>query len=108
MKYEVLFLPIAGRDVLGISDALSAHPDKAKRLLGEIESKLKLLEFMPQMWPKFPPSPDHRRMDLEDHLLLYTVDESARLAIVYRVLSDKADAQANIHPHLELREVEGK
>ena len=93
MKYEILFLPLAGQDVLGISDALSGHPVRARRLLGEMQSKLRLLEYMPNMWPQYAPAPEYRRMDLEDHLLLYTVDETRRMVRVFRVLYDKADPQ---------------
>ena len=93
MKYEVWLLPIAGQDVLRISDVLSGYPGKARRLLGEIESKLRLLEYMPNMWPQYAPGPEYRRMDLEDYLLLYTVDDSRRMVKVCRVLHDKEDLQ---------------
>ena len=89
MKYKVFYLPIAERDILEISDSLFGHPSRARRLLGELESKLKLLEFMPYMWPPFGLRPELRRMDLEYHLLLYLVDESQRHVKVYRVLYNK-------------------
>ncbi|MCL2857917.1 MAG: type II toxin-antitoxin system RelE/ParE family toxin [Oscillospiraceae bacterium] len=92
MKYKVLYLPLARRDILGVSEALSAYQSRAKRLFGEMESKLRLLEFMPQMWPEYGPASEYRRMDLEGYLLLYTVDENRREARVCRVLSDRVDA----------------
>ena len=91
MKYEIFYLPIAGRDITNISDALYGHPGKARWLLGEIESSLKLLEFMPYMWPLFGPKPELRRMELEGHLLFYTVNETQRQVRVYRVLPGRAD-----------------
>ena len=99
MKYEILYLLIAQRDIMRISDSLSAHPGRVKRLLGEIESKLKLLKFMPHMWPPFDHRPEFRKMDLEDHMLFYLVDESRRQVKVYRVLYDSkmgADEQTSV------------
>ena len=91
MKYEVLYLPVAQRDLIRMSDALAGQPGKAKRLLGEIESKLRLLEFMPRMWPPFAPRPEFLQMEVEDHFLLYTVDEDQRKVKVFRVLSSKQE-----------------
>ncbi|MCL2856999.1 MAG: type II toxin-antitoxin system RelE/ParE family toxin [Oscillospiraceae bacterium] len=118
MKYEVLYLPIAGRDILGICDTLPGHSGKARRLLGEIESKLKLLEFMPRMWPPLHAKPEFWRMDLEDHELIYKVDDARRKVIVYRVLAVDVGEQLSggagyAHagkslPALELIEAEGE
>jgi len=96
MKYKILYLPIAERDILRISDAMSDNPGGAKRLLGEIEGSLKLLEFMPCMWPQFAPRPEFWQMDLENHILLYTVDENQRKVIVYRVLPEKGEADEQV------------
>ena len=91
MKYEVLYLPVAQRDLIRTSDALAGQPGKAKRLLGEIESKLRLLEFMPRMWPPFAPRPEFLQMEVEDHFLLYTVDDDRRKVKVFRVLPSKQE-----------------
>ena len=114
MKYEILYLLIAQRDITRISDTLSGHPVRARRLFGEIESKLKLLKFMPHMWPSFDPRPELRKMDLEDHMLFYLVDESQRQVTVYRVLYDNkagADEQASVgriqgSPNLRVVDIE--
>jgi len=106
MKYEVIFHPIAQRDMLKISDSLSGYQGKAKRLFGEMESGLKLLEFMPHMWPKYRPAPEYRQMDLDGYVLLYTVDENQRKVKAYRVLSGKMDAEQQISARPDLRVVD--
>jgi len=92
MKYEVLYLPVAQRDLIRLSDAFSGQPGKARRLLGEIESKARLLEYMPRMWPPFGSKPEFLQMDVEDHILLYIVDEEKRKVKVFRVLPSKQEA----------------
>ena len=110
MKYKIFYLPIAGRDILNISDSLCGYPGRARRLLGELESQLKLLEFMPYMWPPFGLRPELRRMDLEYYLLLYSVDESQRHVKVYRVLSNKTtgagEQVSGGGPHLRVVDLE--
>ena len=95
MKYEVLYLPVVQRDFIRMIDALSGQPGKAKQLLGEIECKLKLLEYMPRMWPTFEPKPEFLQMDVEDYILLYTVDEVGRKVTVFRVLPSNQEELRN-------------
>ena len=40
MKYKVIYLPIANRDIVKIDDALTEYPNKAKRIFKEMESKV--------------------------------------------------------------------
>ena len=37
MKFKVVYLPIADRDIVRINCALADYPSKAKRLFSEIE-----------------------------------------------------------------------
>ena len=96
MKYKVIYLPIAGRDIVRINDALADYPNKAKRLFQEIERKLKLLEDMPYSWPAYQIKPEYRQMILEGHLLFYVVDENEHKVKVYRVLYGKMDIPKHI------------
>ena len=64
MKYKVIYLPIAGRDIVRINDALADYPNKAKRLFQEIERKLKILEDMPFSCPVYQIKPEYRQMVL--------------------------------------------
>ena len=96
MKYKASYLPTANRDIQRIGDALSDYPNKAKRLLQEIERKVIILEDMPYMWPVYQLKPKYRQMALEDHLLFYTVDETERKVKVYRVLYAKMDIPSNL------------
>ena len=69
-----MYLPSLARDIYEISEALEEYPDKAKRLLQEMDEKILKLEDMPLMCPIFHARPRYRKMVLEDHLLFYTVD----------------------------------
>ena len=81
MKYNAIYLPIANRDILQISENLVDYPSKAKRIFLEIENKVKTLEEFPYLWPVYQAKPKYRQMVLEDHLLFYYVDESERKII---------------------------
>ena len=97
MKYDIVYLPIANRDIIGIDDALVDYPNKAKRIFQEMDYKVTDLEEMPLMWPVYQAKPEYRRMILEDHLLFYKVDESRQKVRIYRILYDRM----NILEHLE-------
>jgi len=93
MKCEIVYLPIANRDIIRIDDALIDYPNKAKRIFQEMESKVADLKEMPYMWPVYQAKPEYRRMILEDHLLFYKVDDNEHKVRVYRVLYDKMNIQ---------------
>jgi len=97
MKYRVIYLPIANRDIIRIDDALTEYPNKAKRIFKEMDSKVIDLEEMPYMWPVYQAKTEYRRMILEDHLLFYKVDEDEHKVRIYRILFDKM----NIPEYLE-------
>ena len=91
MKYKVIYLPIANRDIIKIDDALTKYPNKAKRIFKEMDSKVTNLKEMPYMWPVYQAKAEYRRMVLEDHLLFYKVDDDEYKIRIYRVLYDKMD-----------------
>jgi len=91
MKYKVIYLPIANRDIIRIDNALTEYPNKAKRIFKEMDSKVTDLEDMPYIWPVYQEKPEYRRMILEDHLLFYKVDDGEHKVRIYRVLFDKMD-----------------
>ena len=97
MKYKIVYLPIANRDIIRIDAALLEYPSKAKRIFNELESKVTDLEEMPYMWPVYPANTEYRRMILEDHLLFYKVDKDEQKVKIFRILYDKI----NIPEHLE-------
>jgi len=97
MKYKPVYLPVANLDIIGIDDALTGYPNKAKRLFQELERKIIDLEDNPYMWPVYQAKPEYRRMILEDHLLFYKVDEDEQKVKIYRILY----AKMNIPEHLE-------
>jgi len=97
MKYDIVYLPIANRDIIRIDEALINYPNKAKRIFREMDLKVTDLEDMPLMWPVYQAKPEYRRMIPEDHLLFYKVDESEHKVRIYRIMYDRM----NIPEHLE-------
>jgi len=96
MKYKVKYLPSLSQDIRRIAEALEEYPNKAKRLLKEMDEKLLKLEEMPNMWPVFYARPKYRKMVLEDHLLFYTVDEKHRVVRICRILYGKKDISSQL------------
>jgi len=95
-RYKVSYLPLADADIERIAKALVDYPNKASRLIKEMDENLLKLEDMPYMWPVFHTNPKYRKMVLEDHLLFYIVDEQMHEVKVCRVLYEKM----NISSHL--------
>jgi plasmid stabilization system protein ParE len=96
MQYKVKFLPSLSRDIHRIAEALVEYPDKARRLLKEMDENLLRLEDMPLMWPVFHARPKYRKMVLEDHLLFYTVDEQKREVRACRIFYFKMDVARHL------------
>ena len=97
MKYKIVYLPIAIRDIIRIDDALLVYPSKAKRIFHELDSKVADLGEMPYMWLVYQANTEYRRMILEDHLLFYKVDEDEHKVKIFRILYGKM----NIPEYLE-------
>jgi len=97
MKYKIVYLPIANRDIIRIDDVLFEYPSKAKRIFNELDSKVTSLGEMPYMWPVYQANTEYRRMILEDHLLFYKVDEDEHKVKIFRILYGKM----NIPEYLE-------
>ena len=74
MKYRISYLPIAGRDILRISDAFINYPNKAKRLFREMEKKLRILEDIPYTWPvcQVKPKKHSYGVDYGNRTFIYT------------------------------------
>ena len=96
MIYKAKYLPIANKDILLISEALSEYPNKAKRLFREMDTKVKMVEKMPYSCPVYHANPEYRHIILEDHLLFYKVDENERKIKIYRILYSKMDIPKHI------------
>jgi len=91
MKYSIKYLPSLSRDIHQIAEALTEYPDKARRLLKEMDEKLLKLVDTPFMCPAFHARPMYRKMVLEDHLLFYTVDKQRHEVRACRILYAKMD-----------------
>ena len=91
MKCKVRFLPQANRDIVGLADILTSYPQKAKRLLGEMERKIDRLKENPLKWAVYHANPKYRRVILEDHSLFYVVDEGNREVQIYRIIYARRD-----------------
>ncbi|MCL2188654.1 MAG: type II toxin-antitoxin system RelE/ParE family toxin [Defluviitaleaceae bacterium] len=97
MKFNINYLPSFARDLHKIAKALEPYPNKAARLLKEMDEKLLLLEDTPMMCPIFYDRPKYRKMILEDHVLFYTVDEGAYAVRVHHILY----ARSNISDYIK-------
>ena len=93
MKYRVILSSYATRDLAILADILSPHPNKAKGLFKEMEHKLDLLEENPYMCTAYHANTKYRRMNLKDHVLFYTVDDTKREINIYRVIYAKRDIE---------------
>ncbi|MDR1571898.1 MAG: type II toxin-antitoxin system RelE/ParE family toxin [Clostridiales Family XIII bacterium] len=91
MKYKVIFLPGANRDIASLADVLTPYPNRARRIFQEMERKLEQLKDNPFMWTTYHANPKYRRINLEDHALFYVVGEDSHEVRIYRVIYAKRD-----------------
>jgi plasmid stabilization system protein ParE len=91
MKYDIEYLPSAAVDIETIVDVFAEHPQKAARILREMDYNLQMLRMHPNMYPVYSSRRKYRKMVLEDYLLFYTVDETSRKITVCRVLYGRMD-----------------
>ena len=91
MKYTVKYLSSLSRDVERIAAALDEHPEKARRLLKEMDEKLLRLADTPFMFPIYYARPIYRKMVLKDHVLFYIVDEHKKEVRACRLVYAKMD-----------------
>jgi len=96
MKYSIKYLPSFSRELHKIALALEKYPAKAKRLLKEVDEKLRLLEDTPFMCEVYHPRPKYRRMVLEDHFLFYAVCEEEMIVCVHHILYSKMDIEQRL------------
>ena len=98
--YKLEFLPVALQDMAEIIRYISHDLDNktAATTLSEklISSAEKLCEFPyahPVYQPIRPLSGEYRKCVVQNYLMFYTVDESKKKVIVYRVIYGKRDVE---------------
>jgi len=80
-----------------LADVLAPYPNKAKRLFKEIERKLDLLEDNPYMYPVYHANPKYRRMNLEGHTLLYSVNDTEHEIKICYIMYSQRDIERLIN-----------
>ena len=100
MRFGIMFLPEADRDMNDIEENLSQfYASTARDFFDKMKKQLASLETMPYMYPAYEADPFYRRMVLDDYLLFYSVDEKRNLIIVHRIFHSKRDIYRQIIEH---------
>lgn len=96
--YKLEYLPIARQDMIEIAQYISKkldNPIAANQLANELveagDSLIKFPYANPSYIPIRPLNHEYRKLLVENYLILYWVDESAKLVTVARVIYAKRD-----------------
>ena len=92
MSYRVVFMTEAGRDMDDIEEYLSQfYANIVRNFFLQLEKQVRTLETMPHMYPAYQEDPFFRKMNVNDYLLFYSVDEEKQLAIIHRIFHSSRD-----------------
>ena len=87
MMYKIKYLPLAVQDLNEIARYLSGfYPKAASRVLKEMRDKITKLGDNPKMCEIYPLDPVYRKMVIDQYLVFYQVNESARIVEIHRIL----------------------
>ena len=92
MRYRIVFMPSADRDMDDIEEYLSQfYSSTVLNFFLTLEKKVSTLENMPYSHPAYEYDPYFRWMVADDYLLFYSVDEKRKLVIIHRIFHGKRD-----------------
>ena len=87
MMYKIKYLPLAVQDLNEIARYLSGfYPKTVSRVLKEMRDKITKLSDNPKMCEIYPLDPVYRKMVIDQYLVFYQVNESARIVEIHRIL----------------------
>lgn len=94
--YKIEFLPSALDDLVSATDYIAqtlGNPTAAERLISKLQETLTSIEEFPFSNPAYYPirplQREYRKTFIENYLLLYSVDEKARIVTVARFIYAK-------------------
>lgn len=92
MKYDIMFLPRADRNLIDINEYLSRfYPSTAAKFFEELDRKISLLREMPHIGQRYIHNEKYRRLLVYDYLVLYVVDESRQMIEIHRIFHGSQD-----------------
>jgi len=96
MKYKVRFGLSFHKDVVSMTDYLEDYPEKAERILSQLDRVASMLTNMPELYPVYDILPIFRKIAIEDYLVFYTVDKLHHIVSIYRLLYGGMDIPAQL------------
>ena len=99
MKYTVILSDEASEDIQAVFRYIAEEkglPITARRWVDSVENAIKGLDYMPYRYPRYELQVSEvselRKLVIERHLVLYTVNDAEHLVFVFRVISERQDA----------------
>jgi plasmid stabilization system protein ParE len=87
MSFDYKFSDNATNDMDVIEEYLSRfYPGTADRFFNKLKEKLSLLETMPYMYPEYEKDKYFRRMNVNDFIVFYNVEEKANLVVIHNII----------------------
>ena len=91
MAFKIEYISTFHRDVSGIVDSLEDFPQKAKRVLEQLDKKLSRLVDNPELYPIYEDYPDFRKIAVEDYLAFYTINKRDGIIEIHRLIYGRMD-----------------
>jgi len=83
-------------DIADAATFLEDYPQKAKRIFEKMDCRIGNLVDNPEMYPIYDDFPDFRKIVVEDYLVFYTINESAGIIEVHRLIYGKMDVPSQL------------
>ena len=101
MSYCVEFSETAENDLNDIEEYLSQfYPSTARNFFENVKKKFDLIKDMPLMFPEYEEDSYFRKMNVDDYLFFYHVDESTNQIIIHRIFRASRDINSQINNSL--------
>jgi addiction module RelE/StbE family toxin len=97
MSYNYVFSDYANKDMDSIEEYLAQfYPSTSLNFISKVEEKISLLLTMPYMYPEYENYTYFRRMNVDDYLFFYTIDDDKKLIAFHRIIHSSREINKNI------------
>ena len=94
MQHKIVYLDSALQDYFSIIRYASRfYPSTPKKFKDALRKKLDLVRFNPNCCPRVEEFPQFRKLQVNQYLAFYTVDEENHCVVIHRILHGAQDIQ---------------
>ena len=102
MQYKISYLDSALQDYFGILRYASQfYPSTPLKFKNALQRNLALVRFNPKCCPRVEDFPQFRKLNVNQYLVFYTIDEEAHQVVLHRIFHGSWDIQTLLAEYIE-------